>query len=263
MEGPGRSQIWRLENHQPEWACPGLFFPAIRPRVGGGIFQSIYRKAKQNSLILTGGWNMNKYARWLCRMVALPIFLLAALVVHAAEDPVGAWHYQKGGFGDDITLARDNTASSALDPGTTGDWHMEGDVLLVRWKNGWTNQYRIGPGPGPFSGVDIDAQGESHAGGSFSRLVNAPPAQPCFNEVSRPVGDGMVEYAISNNDCGTQRLTMPGHRYCALNWVASGGFNSSCQIKKSGRDWILENIDPPPPDGIFIGQGQICAAICY
>lgn len=201
----------------------------------------------------------------LARVCALLIgylgMMLAGMVL-AAENPVGSWRYDKGGFNDDISLKQGGSAISAKDPGNTGQWRMEGDELLVRWKNGWTNRYRIGPGLGPFSGFDVDINGVAHAGGTFTRV--GAPAEPCFNTQITALGDGMTQYVISNNDCGGRKIIMPGHRYCALSWVHQGGFNSGCQITKTGRDWVLLNIDPGPPDApAYLGESQICAAICY
>lgn len=183
----------------------------------------------------------------------------------AAEgvDPAGGWRYQKGGFGDDLTLTADGRAASALDPSNGGRWQMEGDVLVIRWQNGWTNRYRIGPGAGPFSGADIDPQGTSHDGGSLSRLGSSTQPQDGVDVTRRSLGDGLSEYIVYNHDHGTHELPMPGHRYCALTLVASGGFNSRCHIRKEGGGWVLVTIDPPPPDGPFIGQSQNCAATCF
>jgi hypothetical protein len=63
------------------------------------------------------------------------------------------------------------------------------------------------------------------------------------------LGDGLTQYWVAHTGQGTHELPMRGHRYCALSYVASGGFNSSRMIKKSGRDWVLVTVDPVEPGG--------------
>ena len=173
------------------------------------------------------------------------------------SDPAGVWRYQKGGFGDDLTLTADGRAASALDPSNGGRWQMEGETLVIRWQNGWTNRYRVGDGNGPFGGVDVDPQGASQEGGTLTRV--AGPGQTAVSVVKNDLGDGLTQYWVSHAGQGAHELPMPGHRVCALSYVASGGFNSACMIKKVGRDWVLVTVDPVEPGG----QTQGCAAICY
>ncbi len=120
----------------------------------------------------------------------------------------GTWSYRSGNDYDTFTLAADGRAfGSKIDPDNTGNWRLEGDVLVVRWKNAWTNRYRIDDSNGPFRGQDIDPQGKAYTSGRLGRVATRArktASRERFRLVSVPGG-------ISFHQARTQAGQMGGH----------------------------------------------------
>ncbi len=70
------------------------------------------------------------------------------------------------------------------------------------------------------------------------------------------------QYTATSEQQGQVVVEMGRHDFCALTSVASGGFNSSCSVKKQGHGWVLIAQDPPAPDA-YQGETQHCQASCF
>lgn len=74
------------------------------------------------------------------------------------------------------------------------------------------------------------------------------------------IGPGLYQYTASSTSNGSVEIEMPGHRFCALSYIMSGGFNSSCNVQKRGNGWVLIASDPNPD--FWPGETQSCRAVC-
>jgi hypothetical protein len=99
-------------------------------------------------------------------------------------------------------------------------------------------------------------------------VVSAPPPSPPSTPppTSTPANaSGAVrtrEFHDVCDDCGHKRIDLGEHDFCALTGFVVGGFNSRCDVGRTGSRWYLDITDPGPPDP-WQGESQECKATCF
>jgi hypothetical protein len=66
-------------------------------------------------------------------------------------------------------------------------------------------------------------------------------------------------YSISSKGDGTETENMGFHSFCTLSKVASGGFNSYCDVYSTRSGWMLRAYDPNDA----YADTQRCSAACF
>jgi hypothetical protein len=82
------------------------------------------------------------------------------------------------------------------------------------------------------------------------------------NSVSTSGGPRTQEFHDICSDCGQKRVDLGEHDFCALTGFVIGGFNSRCNVGRSGSRWYMDITDPGPPDP-WQGESQECKATCF
>ena len=72
------------------------------------------------------------------------------------------WVYRDGGFTDNQVFHPDGTAGSEGNREARATWKIEGNEMVVRWWNGWTNRYGWN-NSGQLSGTAFGPNGERHS----------------------------------------------------------------------------------------------------
>ena len=115
-------------------------------------------------------------------------------------------------------------------------------------------------------GVKRDPSASAPPAGSPPPPGSPPPAPPTARPAPPPGpptgGPRIQEFHDVCSDCGHKRVDLGAHDFCALTGFVIGGFNSRCNVGRSGPRWYLDLTDPGPPDP-WQGESQECGATCF
>ncbi len=75
----------------------------------------------------------------------------------------GNWTYQDGSFSDTFIFSANGTVITPNNSSVTARWSVEGNELVLRWSNGWTNRYQLPVNSGRLSGTAYGPNGERNA----------------------------------------------------------------------------------------------------
>ena len=175
---------------------------------------------------------------------------------------LGKWQYRSGSFTD----VHEFLPGGKMGNDPRGTWEIHGNQLIVHWPNGWANIYTWVLGASQLSGVNEDPKGQKQQI-TLTRVTARtpavePPRLPVSPTTATSGGSRTQEFHDICSDCGQKRVDLGEHDFCALTGFVIGGFNSRCNVGRSGSRWYMDITDPGPPDP-WQGESQECKATCF
>lgn len=174
---------------------------------------------------------------WVRGASCIPL-LLAASPALAQQ---GVW--QTVGIGD--CPGRDVASSRGFVPDPVRCDPASAGHTAVCWKDGCT--YKNVP--------TAQCTGGANPGNMYT-------CQPSGQVSPTAAGGKGLDFQVTCTNCGHKQVDLGEHDFCALTGFVVGGFNSRCNVARSGSRWTLVATDPGPPDP-WQGESQECSASCF